>query len=93
VADLIMHEKKYEEKLQKRNEAIKQKQDVANMVTTKAVEAGNFKKEESKRKEEERLNDYMNKVQTRKKQAAEAKKRIVEEKESAKERLVRVKQE
>ena len=49
VADLILHEKKYQEKMQKREEAVKQKQDVANQITTKAAEGGNYKREEQKR--------------------------------------------
>ena len=48
-------------------------------------------KEGQKKKEDEKLNEYINKVQERKKQVATNTKRIVEEKESAKERLARIK--
>ena len=48
-------------------------------------------KEGWKKKEDEKLNEYINKVQERKKQVATNTKRVVEEKESAKERLARIK--
>ena len=48
-------------------------------------------KEGQKKKEDEKLNEYINKVQERKKQVATNTKRVVEEKESAKERLARIK--
>ena len=48
-------------------------------------------KEGWKKKEDEKLNEYINKVQERKKQVATNTKRHVEEKESAKERLARIK--
>lgn len=48
-------------------------------------------KEGAKKKEDEVLNEYINKVQERKKQVATNTKRIVEEKESAKDRLERIK--
>ena len=47
-------------------------------------------KEGWKKKEDEKLNEYINKVQERKKQVATNTKRVVEEKESAKERLARI---
>ena len=47
-------------------------------------------KEGWKKKEDETLNEYINKVQERKKQVATNTKRVVEEKESAKERLARI---
>lgn len=49
-------------------------------------------KEGQKKKEDEKLNEYINKVQERKKQVATNTKRVVEEKESAKERLARIKE-
>ena len=48
-------------------------------------------REGQKKKEDEKLNEYINKVQERKKQVATNTKRVVEEKESAKERLARIK--
>ena len=49
-------------------------------------------REGQKKKEDEKLNEYINKVQERKKQVATNTKRVVEEKESAKERLARIKE-
>lgn len=50
-------------------------------------------KEGQKKRDDEVLNEYINKVQERKKQVAQNTKRIIEDKETAKERLERIKDE
>ena len=93
VADLIMHEKKIKDKMQNREMALKQKIDVANHVTKVAEEKCILMKEGQKKRDDEVLNEYINKVQERKKQVAQNTKRITEDKETAKERLERIKDE
>ena len=90
---MIMHEKKLKEKMQNRDMALKQKMDVANHVAKVAEEKCILMKESQKKREDEVLNEYINKVQERKKQIAQNTKRITEDKESAKERLERIKDE
>ena len=82
--------------MEKKNEALSQKREVAAIAVARADQGNAAKKEEQKKKEDDRLNDYMNKVQARKKQAkaaAELRKIDRGEEETAKERLVRVKDE
>ena len=93
VSDLIMHDKKLKEKLQNKEMALKQKIDIANQVSKVAEEKCILMKEGQKRKEDEKLNEYINKVQERKKQVAANTKREVEDRETAKERLERIKEE
>ena len=71
--------------------ALKQKIDYANNLGKTAEEKCLMMKEGAKKKEDEVLNEYINKVQERKKQIATNTKRIVEEKESVKDRLERIK--
>ena len=58
--------------MEKKNEALSQKREVAAIAVARADQGNAAKKEEQKKKEDDRLNDYMNKVQARKKQAKAA---------------------